>query len=647
MSLLFDLTSLCVYLNHRKVKVVTKICSTLQVPENPIEPEKQKELVRWLQPKNLLLILDNCEHLLNACSDLAQELLTSCPNLYILATSRRTFNIGAVSWEVSSLDLPPLSLPAMIEAFHQYSAVQFFEVYARRARRTFELSTTNAFAVAEICRRLDGIPLAIEFAAARTKTWSPQEIAARLKDRFAILIGTNSKAPAHQQTLRASMEWSYELLDEGERRLFRRLSVFVGGWTEHAAIAVCDEEGLGTTRIQVILAGLVDHSLIACSGDIESRFGMLETVQEYSRECREVMGEGNMVRGRHRDYFLLKAEAINRTMGDARQVRRLDELEKEYANLEQAMTFCREVAEGIEKGLRLAAALQEFWWTRGYVREGRKWYAAFLSHPHAHQCTRARASALNGAAVLARMQKDYVPARSLLEESVAIYRELVDHTNEIDDRLSLARACGNLGTVVWDQKEADYALELFQESLERHRELKENDPGIAEALGNLSIVLYEQGQYASARPRFEEILKINQRLKNPSAISLCLYYLGMVAYFQNHDASAHSMLAESLTMNRGLGNKSDILSCLEAFAGLACKKDNWTKAARLYGASIQLQTQVGVSLTRSPGEQAEFDRKTATARQKLGEEPFFKAWAEGWAMSLEQAVEYALVSTVP
>lgn len=613
-------------------EVITHICSILRVPEDPGEQDRLDELVRWLRPKNILLIWNNCERHLDVCRDLALKLLSSCPQLHILATSRRAFEIDGDTWEVPCLDVPPPSLSGAPEDLLQYSAIQLFVACAKKRKRTFALTPANAPKVAEICRRLDGIPLAIELTAARIRTQSPQEMADR-----------NRNAPS----LRTSIERSYELLNEGERRLFCRLSVFAAGWTEQAALEVCAGEEVDRTRIPDLLAELVENSLLECSGVLESRYRMLESIREYSRACLVSVEEGNTWRKRHRDYFLGLAEKINRKLGGEEEAQWLDTLQAENANLVKAITLCLENQddpEEAEKGLRLGAALQQYWWTRGYLREGRKYYDDLLNHPQAQRPTKARADALNGAAVLARMQNDLHRARSLHEEGLEIYRRL-------GNNWSLAVTLSNLGIVRF-QDDPDCARSLFEESLTILQALKHEEgiaidlgafveEGMALCHGNLGMVFYHQPDYAAARWHLEQCLAIYQELRNMSGIAMCLANLGSVAYYQKEYADARSRFTQSLRIYQEIGNKLEIASSLDSFARLACVESDLERAVRLYGASEKLQDELEAPLQRSSVEEEEYRHNLDRVRLGLGEERLTRIRNEGYAMSLEQAIEYA------
>ncbi len=611
--------------------VLAQVCSAFRVSD-------KQELFRALLPRELLLILDNCEQAQEACSDLAGELLETCSRLHILATSRHAFHIGELVWEVPGLALPPPSTPIAPplapEVLLRFSAIQLFCERAQAISQSFALTPTNAAAVVEICRRLDGLPLAIELAAIAIRMHTPEEIVARLADRFALLVRGRRNAQRRHQTLQAVIEWSYELLEEEEeRRLFRRLSVFAGGWLGPAAIAACAEEGWGSTRIEELLEALVDKSLVVHSGESQSRFRMLESIQQYAADKLAADSlEERRYRRQHRDYFLHLVLKLNAEQSVQQQEQFLNTLDAEYHNLVQALLFCISLPEEVQEGLRLGAALQEFWWIRGYFGAGRAHLKTLLEHPAAQEQTQARAAALDGAGTLARMQGDYREARALHEEALRIFRE------RGLDRL-VAYTLGNLGIAVWHQEEKLQAISLVAQSLEIHRRL-ENEEGIAFCLGNLGNMACEAGEYAAARSWMEECLQRMRAQGNAVGIANCLSNLGNIAYHQQDYASAYALHVEGLTIKRKPQDKLGIVLSLEALGDLACKEGQWERGMRLLGAEDRLREEIGAPKT--PEAQAECDRHLTTAQQTLGEEPLCRIRAEGYAMPLDEAITYAL-----
>jgi predicted ATPase/class 3 adenylate cyclase len=631
-------------------------------------------LTDHLKSRHLLLILDNCEHLLSACAHLCDALLRACPHLTVLASSREGLGIaGEQTYRVPSLSLPDPKEKLTLEQVSQYEAVRLFIERAVSSKADFTVTNASAPALAAVCHRLDGIPLAIELAAARVRSLSVEEINTRLDNRFRLLTGGSKTALPRQQTLRALIDWSYGLLMDQEKRRLCRLSVFLGGWTLAAAEQVCSGEGIEEWQVLDLLTSLVDKSLVIAEVQEQTaRYRLLETVRQYARDRLAEGEEGMGVRGRHRDYFLALAEETRPKLRSAEQAQWLALLEEEHDNLRLALTFCLEEPEGGEAGLRLGAALQQFWWTRGHFSEGRQHLSAVLSRPMGQAHRKARADALNGAGVLAQFQGDYRAARAVLEESLTLRRELGDKQGiaaSLNNLGSLALIQGDyaaahalfeealrlnreLGNRAWEainldnlgqvaQQQGDYAAAraLVEESLAINRELGDKQ-GIANSLNSLGLVAQLQGDTAVARALQEESLTLRRELGDKQGIANSLNRLGLVAQLQGDTAVARALQEESLKLARELGNKMGIATCLDSFASLNNQEQQAARAARLRGAATSLREAIGAP--RTPTDQERFDREIAEARAALGESAFSAAWEAGRAMTLEQAVEYAL-----
>lgn len=654
--------------------VPQEVARVLGVREEPGRALSET-LADQLRPRQLLLVLDNCEHLVKACAVLADTLLRACPNLRVLATSREALNIsGEVVWGV-----PPLSLPEGRERvppfkeLSKYEAVRLFTERARQRRRGFELTPQNALGVVQICRRLDGLPLAIEMAAARVRALSVGQIAMRLDDRFWLLTrGRRTRLP-HHQTLRAAVDWSYNLLTEAERALFNRLSVFAGGFALEAAEAVGAGDGLEAYAVLGLVTRLVDKSLVAVEevADGKMRYRLLETLRQYGRERLAASGEVEDTRCRHAAYFLALAEASEPALEGPEQAMWLDRLEVEHDNLRAALRWARE-SEDADTGLRLAGALWPFWAVRGYWGEGWEWLTGLLALPGAAERTAVRATALNGAGAMAYYRGDYTTVRSLWEESLAIRREL-------GDTAGIARSLNNLGAVAREEGDYDTARALWEESLAIKRELGDK-PGIAVSFCNLGDLAREQGDLAAARSRWEESLKtwralgdkqniagmlrrlgdlaydlgdyntarplleeslgMWRELGHTRGIAASLKSLGDVARSQGDHATARSLWEESLAIARELEDRRGVAELLAQFAGLAAAEHQPERAMRLAGAAAALRETVDTPFL--PVEEAECERDLEPARQALGEEAAARVLAEGRAMTMEQAIEYAL-----
>jgi predicted ATPase/class 3 adenylate cyclase len=654
--------------------VPQQVAAALGVREEPGRPLPDT-LIDALRPKRLLLILDNCEHLVEASASLAHALLRGCPELHVLATSRAALGlVGETIWRVPSLAAPDPHQHETVEQLTQYLAVQLFIDRARESRPGFKVTNATAPAVAQLCYRLDGIPLAIELAAARVRALSVEQLMERLDDRFRLLTGGSRTALPRQQTLRAALDWSFDLLSDQERALLRRVSVFAGGWTLEAAEAVCGgvgewEEGLD------LLTALVEKSLVGFEEPGgEARYRLLETIRQYAHERLVESAEVEALQDRHQQYYLRLAEAAEPQLTGPDQTRWLARLEADHDNLRAA--FDRTTAgNGGEAALRLAVALWRFWYVRGYSSEGRERLALVLSKAVAVDPTASRAKALNGAGALAFLQGDYGAARSLYEESLAIWRAL-------GERQGIAASLGNLGLLAHRQANFAAARTLHEESLAIRRELG-SPQGIAASLSSLGLVADSQGDSAAARALHEESLAIRRELGDRLGIAICLNNLGNVAQAEGEYPAARALYEESLAIKRELGDRRGIATSLNNMGNVANEQGEYlaaralfeeslairrelgdqlgaaesleglgelaratgrpARAIRLWGATSAVRERIGAPLT--PEEHADQERLLAAARAALGEEAFAAAWAAGRAMPLEQAIAAALEAT--
>nr|BAL59164.1 adenylate/guanylate cyclase [Candidatus Acetothermum autotrophicum] len=652
--------------------VPSTVAATLGIHEEPGRPALLT-LAEALKPRTLLLILDNCEHLVGACAQLAETLLRSCPHLRILATSREALGIaGEVTWRVPSLSLPQpheLAQPDSLMNLTKYEAIRLFIERAEAASPEFKVTPHSIKDIVQICQRLDGIPLAIELAAARVKALSVEQIAARLDDRFRLLTGGSRTALPRQQTLRAMMDWSYELLNERERTLFRRLSAFAGGFTLEAAEAVCADEQIPSYEIIDLLTNLVSKSLVVFEEhDEEARYRLLETVRQYARDKLLETGEAARVRDRHRDWFLAFAERAESALQGPDQALWLKRLETEHDNLRAALEWS---SADPETGLRLASALWLFWYLRGYVSEGREWLKHFITKA-AHAPAALRAKALYGASMLARAQDDYAHAIRLLEESLALYRaakdtrgvalalgnlgiiafargdyaratrlheESLEHFRALGDRVGMASALSELGNVAMYQGDLARAEQLLEEGLGLSR-AAQDDQGIALALRRLGAVLFQKGERARAKALLQESLELYRELGAVPGLASVLNSLGMIALSEGDAQRAGTLLRESLRKYRDVGDKWHIALCLDRLARVAAAQGDWERAARLLGAEEALREAIGAPLP--PSERDGREHTLKNAHKHLSEELFAAAWADGYAMKLDHAIAYAL-----
>ncbi len=545
------------------------------------------EAASGLQPRQVLLILDNCEHLVAACAHLAEALLRGCPRLQILATSREALGVaGEVPYRVPSLSLPDLQRLPSMEDLMKFEAVRLFIERAVSSRPGFAVTSGNAPAVVQTCQRLDGIPLAIELAAVRVKVLSVEQIARRLDDRFRLLTGGSRTAPPRHQTLQAVMDnWSYDLLSEAERTMLRRLSVFAGGFTLEAAEAVCRREGVREFEVLDLLSQLVDKSLVLAEPQgSEIRYRLLETVRQYGWDRLAESGEADKVRQRHREWFLGLAEQAEHQFQGREQGTWLDRLETEHDNLRAALEWCVE-DENAEAGLRLAGALWRSWEIRSHPSEGRQWLEKILALPGASERTILRAKALNGAGILASHQGEYAAGRAFVEESLAIAREM-------GDRSGIALSLNLLGRMARDQGDYAAARALFEESLALRRALGDK-PGVGALLNNLGLAASNHGDYAAARRLLEESLAIFRELGDEQGITTTLHNLGFTAWNQGDAAAARASFEESLAIARELGDRRQIAYVLSGLGLVAWDQGDHRAARAFFEESLAIRREVG------------------------------------------------------
>jgi predicted ATPase/class 3 adenylate cyclase/DNA-binding CsgD family transcriptional regulator len=616
--------------------VATTIAQTLRIKD--VAGRSVAEILQdFLSNKHLLLLLDNFEHVMEAAS-LVTELLATAPRLKVLITSREMLNLyGEHLFEVPPLALPDLKRLPPVEALSEYAAVELFTKRSQAVKPNFALTQENARAAVEICVRLDGLPLAIELAAARSRLYPPQTLLEQLGSRLKLLTGGPRDVPTRQQTLRGAISWSYDLLSAGEQTLFRRLAVFVGGCRLAAAETVCNGQTLQGLNVMDGILSLVNKTLLQQEAEADGtpRFAMLETLREYALDCLAASGELEAVRQRHAACFLALAEEAEPKLTGPEQKQWLDRLETEHDNLRAALGWLEE-SRAVEAGWQLGGALWRFWSMRGYLREGRERLAALLAlageELPSERCMAARAKALKAAGTLAAEQGDYVAAHARYEESLAIRREL-------GDKLEIANLLSNQGIVARYQGNYAAARALYEESLAIRRELGDRW-GIATSLNALGLLAHYQGDNAAARRFLGESLTIRRELGDAWAIANSLSSLGDVVLDQGDYATARALLRESLAINQELGDRWAIAYVLEEFAGLAAVQGQPARSLRLAGAAAALREAIGSP--RSPIDQAQLEHKLAPARQALGEATAAATWAEGQAMQLAQAVAYAL-----
>ncbi len=565
--------------------VLSTIAQTLEIKESGAQSFLDL-LKASLHDKHVLLLLDNFEQVVGGAVQVA-DLLAACPKLKVIVTSRTVLHVrGEQEFAVPPLSLPdPKHLPDLV-ALSQYEAVALFIQRAQAARPGFQLTNANAPAVAEICARLDGLPLAIELAAARIKLLPPQALLARLGQRLQMLKGGVRDAPARQQTLRNTIKWSYDLLDAQEQRLFRWLCVFAGGCTLEAIEAVC--HGAGDEMIDALdtVSSLIDKSLVQQTEQEagEPRLMMLETVREYGVECLLASEEDLPIRHAHALYYLRLAEEAEPQLKAAEQLVWLARLARELENLRAALGWLLEHGEG-EQALRLPGALWWFWFMHGDWSEGRHWLEVALQLPSAQGRTVARATALSGVGELAWSLGDYPAAQRLLSESVTLSREL-------GDDWGLARSLGIVGLVLQEQGELAAGRSRIEEGLALCRQLGRTWD-LARLLLNAGLTARRQGNYPQAAALYQEGLTLARELGDRYLIAYGLTYSGGIAIYQGDLVQTAAVMQEGLTLARELGDKRFITDGLCNLGYIAFVQGDLVQAAAL--------TQEGLTLARELG----------------------------------------------
>ena len=641
----------------------------LQVPDGRA---LRNSLVSILSSRPALILLDNLEHLTDASADIL-NLLADCQTLKILITSRaRTRLRGEHELAIRPLSLPDLQQMPPLTKLHDFGAIQLFVERTRALRPDFRLTEDNAVTVAEITWRLDGLPLAIEMAAARTKVLSPEALLARLTLRLDLLTSGASDLPARLHTMRDAIGWSYDSLSGSDQAVFRRLAVFRGGFTLEAAETVAVENRSDRLSFLDALTMLVDHSLVRHDETPggEDRFSLLETVREFGSEQLILNREAETAQHRFTGWVLALAERAEAEVRGPAQGAWFDRLEFEHDNVRAALDWS--VDNDSETGLRLGGALWQFWKRRGYLSEGRMWLSRALAADH-QLPTHYRAAALLAAGDLTRRLSEFETATDLLQESLTIYEAFdagLGHARALhflgltyqdggkadrghgffDKSLALARDIGatseiadalnSLGSLALDNADLEDAERYYRESLGLFRELG-NKAGSASALNNLGEVSTAQGKHEQAVSFLTEALALYRDVGEATGVAVTLHSLGVLATVQGQYESAGTYLAESLLRFQRLGDVSRVERCVWSMAGLAVARGDAPRGVCLYGAQRATRERFG----DVPGlaiDQVTFDRDMAAARAALGERGFSVAWTQGRAMSPEEAIAYAL-----
>jgi non-specific serine/threonine protein kinase len=615
----------------------------------------------------MLLVLDNCEHLIAACAAVAAAILQRCPGVKILATSREQLGVpGEHLYAVPPMAMPPPDATLPLERLAGFEAITLFVARARAQRPDFVLTAHTARAVLEICRRLDGIPLAIELAAARVGVLGVDAIAARLDDRFRLLTGGPRTAPTRQQTLQRALDWSYDLLSAPEQRLLRLLSVFSGGWTLPAAEQVCTGD-LEAWEVLDLLSSLVAKSLVEYDG--VDRYRLLETVRQYAAmQCRHA-GEEPRVRARHLAWCIAFATDGRSQLRGAAQTRWLETFEAEHDNLRAALRWSLDGG-NVASGVELAGLLPDFWMVRGYHREGRAWLGLAIAQPDAPPFLRARA--LQGMGNMAYLQSQYPQARAYYEQAISLLhaqgdrretaavlsnvgsvayaqgdyaeaqarqREALAIARDLDDTWMAAALLNNLGMVAQEQQHYPEARRWLEESLALQRTLQ-NTRGIALVLRNLGQMALAMDDLGPARAWCEESLALQRTLGDPWGIALALNTLGHVAYREGALVDSRALHRESLALQREFDERRGIAESLEGLARIAVRSGSPRHGILLYAAGAALRAAIGTPLPLA--ERAQHAPLQRAAQDALGDDAFHQAWHEGETLALKDALDLAL-----
>ncbi|MBK7317670.1 protein kinase [Candidatus Villigracilis affinis] len=646
------------------------ILSAMGISEQ--QGKSAQELINeYLQDKNTLIVLDNCEHLIEASAKISYALLNHAPALKILASSREALGVkGEMAWHVPSLSVPDINHLPEFDELSQYESIRLFVERATLAKPNFTATKENAAFIAQVCSRLDGIPLAIELAASRVKALSVDQIAARLDDRFRLLTGGSRTSLPRQQTLRATIDWSYNLLTEEEKTLLRGLTVFSGGWTLEAAESVCIQEG-SEFDILNLLSRLVDKSLVNLK---DSRYRILETVRQYALEKLAESGEVDAVRDRHLDYYLKLTERAEPKLRSAQQLIWLNRLEAEHDNLRTALEWSLG-RDDAEISLRFTGAGWFFWGMRGYSKDGSRWLKAALEKPGAEKRGAARAKALTGLAYMARYQSDLLASQGAAQEAVDIWREVGDKwwlaftlgrvggnlliqgdligarriqeeavklAREAEDKWALGDVLGNLGRVLKNSGDYQTARSVQEEGLAVYRSVGDKSC-IAEALEALGTLAHIQGDDEQAVVLYKESLEIYRELHYVGGLLSLLFESGCIIQSQGDNEQAATLFTEALVLAQEADDKNILAQALAGLGGVAGAKGRPEQAALLLGASEAIFNALGVEIfSLSHHRLVDYKGWVANVRSQLDEATFKAVWIEGRAMTLEQSIEYAL-----
>ena len=652
-----------------------RVAATFGIREEQDRP-LMATLAEALRARQLLIVLDTCEHVVHGCAELVQQLLASCPSLRVIATSREPLRVrGETVWRVPPLSVPPGLDPESLADLARHEALQLFAERASAARSGFALGSDNAEAVARLCLTLDGMPLAIELAAARVRALSVEQIASRLDDRFRLLASGDRTAPPRQQTLRAAVDWSYELLSGPEQILLRRLSVFAG-WNLDMAEQICADEQIPAGTILDLMAALIDKSLVTFDHELrgESRYRLLDTIKEYAASRLAASGEEDALRLRHRDYLLHYAEYVvsqafvRGAPSWPERVALYRAITVDLPNYRLALITSLRRGDTAE-GLRMCGAMRNPWVTHGDVTEGAEWFDRFLvSADGVPPGVRGPALVFRGD--LAFDQQDYPTAERCAREGLDLCREagdpheagalrllamaslragnLAEAVSRIDEAAGTAHKLGNdweeglalsikaaglarLGSLREAQRVYEAALDVLRDN---------NGWGVAQVRYGLGGVARARGDNQAAISHYQAALSLYQEIDARPEIARCLAGIASVALVQDDLALCRASLTESLTLSLATGQRLPVARGLEAFAALEARSGEAVRAARLAGAALELRSAAGHPPSAGAG--ARLEDLLGPARRSLGELRAAALLDEGRAMGADEAVRYAM-----
>ena len=659
--------------SERADAVVPRIARVLGVRDEGDRPLKER-LFGHLRDRQILLLLDNFEQVVEA-APVVTDLLTAHPDVKVLVTSSTVLRVrGEHEFSLRPLTLPLSDMPASLDELSQVDSVALFVQRARTVRPDFTLTESNAPIIAEICRKLDGLPLAIELAAARSKVLSPTDLLERLDHRFQVLVSNSRDVPERQQTMRNAVEWGYNLLDPEEQTLLRYLSVFRGGWTLAGAEALSCDLGIDTLEV---LSSLSDKSFVRqleqANGDL--RFLMLQSIRDYGLEKLAERGEEERARELHARYFeSVAAEATTALIGPEASDW-LERLEREHNNLRAALEWIVETGDG-ECGLVFGAGLWRFWETRGYMSEGQEWLEVLLTVPGADTRTEARATVLFGLGRFAYFHGQYEQARAYLEEASEVASEcgsdslvagvvmqlghlaLVQGDHETarqyydaglslrrvhDEPWGIATALLIRGRLSELQGDVSEAREYYEESLGIFREIQ-YDPGAARVLCQLGNLATQGARYDEAMSHYDRGLAVLREAGDREGVALALLNMGLTQRLRGEPTQAHAAIAESIGIFQDLGAPAWIAACIEVFSQLALDCGQHTLAVQMAAVASELRT--GKKTPIPPVHRERTEQARVTLRQHLGNEAYVLAWEQGRLTPLDEAIA-TVIAGVP